>query len=125
MRLDQYLIAIPLSCEQKTIVKVWLERFLMNVTFRWGDANIAGGMLWIHPADFPNLLSQAHSSDCTELEFYRIRKLGSKAVTISLGRRRAKVAANLFNMVTDALIGLNPEECQNDSFLEIHLPDTI
>src|SRR5690606_37911370 len=96
-----------------------------NAKLRWGAADIAGGMLWIHPADFPNLLEQANSADCTELEFYRIRKLGAKAVSRSLGNRRSRISIRLHEMVSASLAGLTPTRNDDNVSIGIHLPDNM
>lgn len=108
MKYDEFLLAIPLTTDQITLVSTWLERYLGRAKVRWGDAEIAGGMLWAHPAEFPNIIAEACPEDCTELEFYRIRKLGSNAIARSLGPRRSRISVGLREMVDHSLAGLKP-----------------
>lgn len=108
MTSEDFLITIPLQPCQLLLVKIWLKRYLDKAKIRWGSAEIAGGMLWVHPAEFPNIMAEARPGECTELEFYRIRKLGTKAVFRSLGKRRSKISIGLLDMVNNSLAGLTP-----------------
>jgi hypothetical protein len=77
-----------------------------------------GELLSIHPADLPNLLLQSRPQDCTELEFYRIRKMAALAISKLLQNKKSKLSYELQVMVEDSLSGLKPN-------ILIESPDSI
>lgn len=84
MKLDAFKIRIPLTEPQNGLVSQWISRFLANSVHNWSPPDLLGQILTIHPADFTNLLSFAEPADCSELEFYRLRKLGANAIESTL-----------------------------------------
>lgn len=124
-RTDQFRVTIQFDDKQTSLVALWLYRFNQNVTYMWSAPKIIGGTLSIHPADFPNLLLQAQPQDCTELEFYRIRKHGALAISETLKNQKSKLSCELNNMVTGSIAGLRPTEFAEETSLEIRLPDNI
>ncbi len=108
MKLDKFRINIQFDDNQTVLVTLWLNRFNQNTIHMWSTPKITGSTLSIHPADFPNLLLQAQPQDCTELEFYRIRKQGALAISQTLKTRKSKISSELYSMVTDSIAGLRP-----------------
>lgn len=125
MRLDSFKIQIPLTESQKAVVSLWLERFREATVHIWSTPELLGPILTIHPADFTNLLSLANPADCSELEFYRLRKLGANAIESALAADQSKASQELRTMTLLALDGLIPESRVSVPFQELSLPDTI
>ena len=125
MRLDSFKIQIPLTESQKAVVSLWLERFLANSVHIWSTPELQGQILIVHPADFTNLLSFAEPGDCSELEFYCLRKLGANAIESSLAPDESKTSQELRAMTLSALEGLVPDARVSVPFQELSLPDTI
>jgi len=125
MKLDKFKIRISLSDTQNALISLWIERFLANSVHIWSTPELQGHILTIHPADFTNLLSFADPGDCSELEFYRLRKLGASAIESTLFSANSKAAQELRSMTLAALEGLVPEARFSVPFQEMSLPDTI
>lgn len=125
MRLDSFKIQIPLTESQKAVVSLWLERFREAAVHTWSTPELQGQILTIHPADFTNLLSFAEPDDCSELEFYRLRKLGANVIESTLSSEKSKASQELRSMTLAALEGLVPESRIGVPFQELRLPDTI
>lgn len=106
-RQQKFRLAIPFDENQRALLNIWLERFLQSAVHLWSTPSIDDRHLFIHPADFPNLLSCAQVEDCTELEFYRIRRIGANVIAKSLGKR-ARFHSLLKEMVVNWLDGLSP-----------------
>jgi hypothetical protein len=124
-KLESFKVQIPLTESQAVPVSLWLERFHAKAVHTWSTPELNCHFFTIHPADFPNLLLQAQPQDCTELEFYRIRKQGALAISQALKNKKSKLSSELHAMVTDSLSGLRPTEFTEDTSLEIRLPDNI
>lgn len=125
LKLDDFKIRIPLSDAQNALVSLWLSRFLAHSVHIWFTPELQGQILTIHPADFTNLLSFAEPADCSELEFYRLRKLGANAIESALATDQSKTSQELRTMTLSALEGLVPEARVSVPFQELSLPDTI
>jgi len=125
LRTDQFLVSIPLSASETTVVGQWLDRFRRLAVHAWSDPSIADGTLTIHPADFPNLLTYAHPTDCTEFEFYRIRKFGASAITAALSQKHDRVSTELRSMTLSALEGLRASSPDSGALPEFIDPDII
>lgn len=125
MKLNDFKIRIPVSNAQNALISLWIERFLANSVHIWSTPELQGHVLIIHPADLTNLLSFAEPSDCSELEFYRLRKLCASAIESTLSSEKSKASEELRSMTLAALEGLVPESRVSVPFQELSLPDTI
>lgn len=123
-KLDIFKLQIALNESQNALVSLWISRFLANSVHIWSTPELQGQILTIHPADFTQLLSFAEPGDCSELEFYRLRKLGVKAIESTL-ESESKTTQELRAMTLSALEGLAPESWVAVPFHELSLPDTM
>ena len=124
-KLNAFEIQIPLTEMQKVLVSMWLERFHAHSVHIWSTPELKDQILTIHPADFTNLISFAEPGDCTELEFYRLRKLGSDIIESTLTNRRTPLAHDLKEMTLDALCRLTPQKIITEKTQELELPEII
>lgn len=120
-KLDAFKIRIPLSETQTALVSLWLERFHAHSVHIWSTPELEGQILTIHPADFTNLISFAESGDCSELEFYRLRKLGADVIESTLAEQKSQLSQELKDMTLHALRGLVPQDFVSHSGLEIEI----
>jgi hypothetical protein len=102
---NKYRVQIPLSDNQTVLVKRWIRKYEKIAVHIWSQSSINDNTLSIHPADFPNLLAHAIQGDCTELEFYRIRKQGALAISQALQDKKSKLSSELHAMVENSLSG--------------------
>ncbi len=100
-KLDRYRIQIPLNEKQNRVVSTWKARMIQEASFIWADPEITQDSLRIHPADFVSLCSYADSSDCSQFEYYLLRKLGEKA--LKQIQSKGKTERELVDMVEAAL----------------------
>lgn len=100
-RLDRYRIQIPLNEKQNRVVSNWKARMTQQSNFIWAEPEITQDSLVIHPADFANLCSFADAGDCSQFEYYFLRKLGEKALKQIQPKR--KTEQELVDMVEAAL----------------------
>ena len=122
---DDISISISLDHVQAILIRRWLDRFNERTRLAYGVPVIKGSTLSIHPADFPNVLSFAEPEDCTELEFYRIRRLGSVAIAAALASKRDTISIQLRTMTLSALEGLQATPRSFDGLPEFIDPDMI
>lgn len=113
-RLNAYQVKIPITDAQKPFILLLLYRFNTQSIHVWSIPKLEGNFLAIHPADFTNLISFAEHGDCSELEFYRLRKLGASAIESALAERKSALSRELKNMTLDALRGLAPRKEHSD-----------
>ena len=121
MKLDNYRILVPLTEDQTMIVSLWLERFQSRAIHIWSTPELQSQILTIHPADFTNLIAFVEPGDCSELEFYRIRKLGADVIESTLTAQKSQLSQELKDMTLDALRGLVPKKYSMKSEVEIEL----
>ncbi len=124
-KLDAFKIQITLTESQNIFVPLWLERFNARTTHIWFTPELSNQTLTIHPADFTNLISFAEPGDCSELEFYRLRKLGATAIESILSKQKSPLSQELKDMALDALRGFTPQEYVTEPFQELSLPESI
>jgi hypothetical protein len=124
-KLDSFKIRILLSGDQKTLVSLLLERFHVRSFHIWSTPELDSQILTIHPADFINLISFVEPGDCTELEFYRLRKLGWMAIESTLDKIKSPTSKELQDMTLYSLNQLVPQEYIAEPFQELEIPDTI
>lgn len=120
-KLDSFKIHLTLTELQRTLTSLWLQRFHSQSVHVWSTPILDGQILTIHPADFTNLISFAKPGDCSELEFYRLRKLGADAIEATLAKQRSKLSQELRDMTLDALRGLAPVESAQESHAKTDL----
>lgn len=114
-KLDSFEIQIQLTETQAALVSLWLERFHARSIHAWSIPVLKGQALIIHPADFTNLISFAKPGDCSELEFYRLRKLGASIIEATLTEQKSELSQELKDMTLNTLRGLAPQEQMHDS----------
>lgn len=124
-KLEAFKIQIALTETQKSLVSLWLNRFHARSVHIWSTPELKGQILTIHPADFTNLISFAEPGDCSELEFYRLRKLAADTIESTLSEQNSQLSQELKDMTLDALHGLVPQDYTLEPFQELGLPDTI
>lgn len=125
MKLDDFKIRISLSDTQNALISLWIERFHARSVHIWSTPELQNHLLTIHPADFTNLLSFAEPGDCSELEFYRLRKLGANVIESTLSSEKSKASQELRSMTLAALERLVPEPQVKEDFQGLILPETI
>lgn len=105
MNLDKFQVTIPITDRQKELVDLWLTRFHDGAIHVWSDIKHTPAGLVVHPADFPNVLSFAKIVDCSEFEFYQIKRAGAQSIADGLNSKN-RLSTELLEMVTSALKGI-------------------